>query len=83
MQGRNGNTNIENGLVDPVGEGESEMNGESSINIYSLSGVRWISSVLSYCSIGSLVWCSVMTWRDRVGEGEGRERGREYMYNYG
>ena len=29
-------TQIENGLVDTVGEGESGMNGESNINIYTL-----------------------------------------------
>ena len=35
-KGRKGNANVENGLVDTVGEGESEMNGESNINIYPL-----------------------------------------------
>ena len=40
MQGRNGDADIENGLVDTVGEGESETNGESSTDIYTLSGVR-------------------------------------------
>ena len=40
MQGRKGDTNIENGVVDTVGEGESGKNGESGINIYALSGVR-------------------------------------------
>ena len=35
-KGRKGNANVENGLVDTVGEGESEMNGESNINIYTL-----------------------------------------------
>ena len=29
-------TDEENGLVDPVGEGKSGMNGESSIDIYTL-----------------------------------------------
>ena len=29
-------TDVENGLVDPVGEGKSGMNGESSIDIYTL-----------------------------------------------
>ena len=32
-----------NGLVDTVGEGESEMNGESSIDIYTLPYVKWVS----------------------------------------
>ena len=30
LQGRDGDTDVENGLVDPVGEGKSGMNGESS-----------------------------------------------------
>ena len=36
MQRRNGDTDVENGL-DTLGEGESRTNGESSINIYTLS----------------------------------------------
>ena len=31
---------MENGLVDTVGEGEGRMNGESSIDRYTLSGVN-------------------------------------------
>ena len=33
MQGKNGDSDVENRHVDTVGEGESGMNGESSINI--------------------------------------------------
>ena len=39
-----------------------------------LSGVRWIQLTAGkklLCTIGSLVWCSVMTWRDEMGGGEG------------
>ena len=61
MQGRNGDTDIENGLVDPVGEGESEMNGESSINIHTLSPVRWIAGEKLLYNIGSPVSGSMMT----------------------
>ena len=43
MQGKNGDANVESGLVDPVREGESGMNGESSINIYTLVGVKWMA----------------------------------------
>ena len=43
LKGKNGDTDVENGLVDTVGEGESEMNGESSINICTLSCVEWIA----------------------------------------
>ena len=55
MQGRNGDTDVENGLVDTVGEGESGPNGESSINIYTVSGVRWIASEKLLCSTRSPV----------------------------
>ena len=36
FQGRNRNTDVENGLVDKVEEGENQKKGESSINIYTL-----------------------------------------------
>ena len=61
MQGRNGDADVESGLVDTVGEGESETNGEISINIYILSGVRWIAGEKLLCSTGSPVWPSEMT----------------------
>ena len=36
MQGRSGDTVVENGLVDRVGEGESGTNGESSNNVHTI-----------------------------------------------
>ena len=39
MQGRHGDSDV-NRHVNTVGEGESGMNGESSINIYTLSCVK-------------------------------------------
>ena len=36
LQGRNGDADIENGLVDAVGEGEARANRERSIDIYTL-----------------------------------------------
>ena len=36
MQGRNGDADVENGLVDTVGEAKSGVNAESNINIYTL-----------------------------------------------
>ena len=42
MKGRNGNTDVDNELVDTVVEGGSGTNGESSINIYTLSYRKWI-----------------------------------------
>ena len=61
MQGRTGDADIENGLVDTVREGESGIDGENSINVYTLSGVRWIAGAKLLCSTGNPVWCSVMT----------------------
>ena len=40
LQGKNGDTDIENRLVGAVGEGESRMNGESSIDMYTLPCVK-------------------------------------------
>ena len=81
MQGRNGDSDIGNGLMGIVGEGESGTNGESSTNIYTLSHVRWMSGKL-LCTKGSPVWCSAMIWRDGMGRGEGDKGGRGGMYKY-
>ena len=43
-----------------VGEVENETNGGSSINMYTLLGVRWIAGEKLLCSTGSTVWCSVI-----------------------
>ena len=40
MQGRNGVADVVNGLVDTVREGEGGVNGESRIDIYTLSCVK-------------------------------------------
>ena len=42
MQGRNRGTGMENGLVAIVGEGEGELNWESSTDIHTLPGVKRI-----------------------------------------
>ena len=64
------------------GEGESGPNGESSINVYTLSGVRWITGEKSLCNMGSPVWQSVMNWRDGMAGGEGGSGGMGCVYNY-
>ena len=79
LQGRNGDTDEENGLVHTVWEGESEMNGESGINTYTLWGVRWTAGEKPLCSAGSPAWSSAMTWRDGMGEGKEARAGREGM----
>ena len=60
MQGRNGDTDVENEIKDTVGEGETWTYGESSVNIHILSGVRWIAGEKLLCSTGNLVWFSVI-----------------------
>ena len=72
----------ENGLMEEVGEGESGINGESSVIVYTLSGVRWIAGVKLLCSTGNPVWCSVMTWRGGMREWGERLWREECMYNY-
>ena len=70
---------VENGLVDTVGEGESGTNGESSTDIYILSRVWWVAGKKLLCRAGSPVWRSV--WPRGMGWGEGREaREREDVY---
>ena len=51
--------------------GGSETNGESTISIYTPSGVRWISGEKLLCRVGSPVWSSVMTWKDGMSGGDG------------
>ena len=68
LQGRNGDTDVENRLVNTVREGKSGMNGETSINIYTWSYVKWIAGEELLCNTGSPVWLSVMTWKSVMGE---------------
>ena len=49
---------MENGLVDTVGEGDSGTNGESSINIYTLSCVKQIADKKLLYNAGSPAWLS-------------------------
>jgi len=71
LQGRNGNTDVEHGFVATVREAESEMNGESSINIYTLLCVKWIAGEKLLYKTGSPALCWALWW---PGGGEwGRE----------
>ena len=54
------------------------MNGEGSINIYSLLCVKWIVAEKLLYNTGNPVWCSVMTWVGGVGEGGRLDRERVY-----
>ena len=44
MQERNGDEDVENGLEGTVEDGESGMNGESSISVSTLSYEKWIAT---------------------------------------
>lgn len=61
----------ENGLVDTVGEGESETNGESR-STYIPSCVKWIAGEKLLHNTGSPIWHSVMTQGGGMGGGGGR-----------
>ena len=59
MQGRNTDTDIEDRLVDTVGEGDGGMNWESSIETYTLPYVNYTASgnLLSDTGSSSPVLC--------------------------
>ena len=50
--------------------GTDETNGESSVNINTLPGVRWIGGEKVLVSTGSPAWHSIMTWKGGMGEWE-------------
>ena len=80
MQGKNGEADVENELVDTVGETASGTSGKSRINIYTLLCVKWIVRKKLLYNIGSPVWCSVMTQRGKIGGREGGSRRKGYIY---
>ena len=61
LQRRNRDVHVENALVDPSGEGEGRTNGESSINIYTLSCVKQTAGEKLLYDTGSPAQCSMMT----------------------
>ena len=52
---------LENGLVGTVGKGKNGMNGESSIDIYTLPCVKQIAGEKLLYETGSPAWPSLMT----------------------
>ena len=50
LQGKNGDEDIESGLGNTLLEREGGVNAESSINIYTLSTVRWTAGEKLPCS---------------------------------
>ena len=59
--------------MDTVREGKSRTNGESRIDIHTLSCVKQIANKELPYNSKSPAWCSVMTWRGGIG-GRGEER---------
>ena len=73
LQGRSGDTDIENRLADPAEEGEGGANGESSREAYTLPCVKQIPSRTFLYNSGSSTWGSAMTQRGGKRACSGRE----------
>ena len=61
MQGRNTDTDVENGLVDTVEKEEGGMNHEGQVETYTLLWIKQIASRELLYSTESLGSCSMMT----------------------
>ena len=66
MQNRKRDTDIQNRLLDSVGEGEGGMFRENSIETCILSSVKQITSPGWMHETSTQAWCTGKTQRDRV-----------------
>ena len=66
MQNRKRDTDVQNRLLDSVGEGEGGMFQENSIKTYILSRVKQITSPGWMHETSARGWCTGKTQRDRV-----------------
>ena len=66
MQNRKRDTDVQNRLLDSVGEGESGMFQENSIEACILSRVKQITSPDWMHETSAQTWCTGKTQRDRV-----------------
>ena len=66
MQNRKGDTDVQNRLLDSVGEGEGGMYQENSIKTCILSRVKQITIPDWMHEISAQGWCTGKTQRDRV-----------------
>ena len=66
MQNRKRDTDVQNRLLDSVGEGEGGMFRENSIETYILSIVKQITSPGWMHETSARAWCTGKTQRDRV-----------------
>ena len=84
MQDSKRDTDVQNSLLDSVGEGEGRRIWENGIETYKLSYVKWIASPGLMHDTGCL---GLVHWEDPEGwDGEGggrRGQDSEYMYTRG
>ena len=66
MQNRKRDTDVQNRLLDSVGEGEGGMLRENSIETCILSRVKQITSPCWIHETSARAWCTGKTQRDRV-----------------
>ena len=66
MQDRKRDTDVQNRLLDSVGEGEDGMFQENSIETCILSRVKQITSPSWMHETGAQAWCTRKTQRDQV-----------------
>ena len=66
MKNRKGDTDVQNRLLDSVGEGEGGMFRENSIEMCVLSRVKETTSPGWMHETGARGWCTGKTQRDRV-----------------
>ena len=67
MQNRKGDTDVQNRLLDSVGDGEGRMFQENSIETCILSRVKQITSPGWMHETSALAWCTGKTQRNRLG----------------
>ena len=80
MQNRKRDTDIQNRLLDSVGEGKGGMFWENSIKTCMLSRVKEITSPGGMHETSAQAWCTGKTQRERVeGKVGGGDRDGEYM----
>ena len=80
MQNRKRDTDVQNRLLDSVGEGEGGMFREISIETCIISRVKQITSPGGMHKTSARAWCTGKTQKDRVErEVGGGDRDGEYM----
>ena len=77
MQNRKRDTDVQNRLLEPVGEGEGGMFQENGIETCILSRVKQITSPGWMHETSAQGWYTGMTQRDGEGGGEGRNQDGE------